>query len=152
MLLLLELVWFIVTIIVNAWRELVERGVSEDSVVLARSIVSKFLISRVVDRGVIEYYVRKALRSGVWFKLKQESRALILASRFLSVIKSPVLNGILRELFLEIELCTLRGKAVFYGVLVALRQGLLEALGDLKRLVTLGVGYLNLPVMWRILG
>jgi hypothetical protein len=73
-----------VTVLASAWRELIERGVSEDAVVLARSIVSKFLISRVVDRGVIEYYVRKALRSGVWFKLKQESRALILTSRFLS--------------------------------------------------------------------
>jgi hypothetical protein len=141
-----------VTVLASAWCELVERGVSEDAVVLARSIVSKFLISRVVDRRVIEYYVRKALRSGAWFKLKQESRALILATRFLPVVKSLVLKSILRELFLEIELCTLRGKAVFYGVLVALRQGLVEALGDLKRLITLGVGYLNLPVMWRILG
>jgi len=141
-----------VTVLASAWRELVERGVSEDAVALAKSTVSKFLIPRGVNSSVIEYYFRKALRSGVWFKLREESRALILASRFLPIVKSPVLKGMLREVFLEIELCTLRGKAVFYGVLVALRQGLVEALGDLKRLVTLGVGYLNLPVMWRVLG
>jgi len=88
----------------------------------------------------------------VWYKLKQESRALLIASKSLLVVKSPVLKNILRGIFLEIELCTLRGKAVFYGVLVALRQGLIEALGNFKRLITLGVSYLNLPELWRVLG
>jgi len=27
-----------------------------------------------------------------------------------------------------------------------------EALRDLKRLITLDIGYLNLPLMWRVLG
>jgi len=141
-----------VTFLVSAWRELAERGVSEDIVVLAKSTVSRFLVPSKITKETIKHYVKKALRNSVWYKLRQESRALLLASRFLLVVKSPVLKSILREVFLEIELYTLRGKAVFYGVLVALRQGLLEALGNLKRLITLGVGYLNLPVMWRVLG
>lgn len=140
------------TFLVSAWRELAERGVSEDIVVLAKSTVSRFLVPSKITKETIKHYVKKALRNSVWYKLRQESRALLLASRFLLVVKSPVLKSILREVFLEIELYTLRGKAVFYGVLVALRQGLLEALGNLKRLITLGVGYLNLPVMWRVLG
>ncbi|ADG90858.1 hypothetical protein Tagg_0585 [Thermosphaera aggregans DSM 11486] len=32
----------------------------------------------------------------------------------------------------EIELSTLRGRAIYYGVRVALRQGLKEALEDFK--------------------
>ena len=140
------------TIIASAWCELVEKGVSEDAVILAKSTVAELLLPGKVTRETINYYVRKALRSGAWRRLRQESRALILASRFLPVVKSPVLGSILRGVFLEIELFTLRGKAVFYGVLVALRQGLLEALKNLERLITLGVGYLNLPVMWKIFG
>jgi len=55
-------------------------------------------------------------------------------------------------IMVEIELSTLRGRAIYYGVLVALRSGLREALGDFKKLITLGIGYLNLPLMWRVLG
>ena len=140
------------TIIASAWCELIERGVSRDAVLLAKSTVLELLVPSVVTRETVNYYIRKALRSGAWWRLRRESRALLLASRFLPVVKSPTLLGILREVFSEIELSTLRGKAVFYGVLLALRQGLREVLRDLKRLVTLGVGYLNLPVMWRVLG
>ena len=140
------------TLLVNAWCELVKNAVNEDAVLLARNIVSRFLIPSRVTRDVIVYYIRKALRSNVWWRLKLESRVLLLASRFLSVIKSSTLLSILREIFLEIELNTLRGKAVFYGVLVALRQGLIETLKDLKKLITLGISYLNLPLMWRIFG
>jgi hypothetical protein len=141
-----------VTIIASAWCELIERGVSRDAVLLARSTVLELLVPSVVTRETVNYYIRKALRSGAWWRLRRESRALLLASRFLPVVRSPTLLGILREVFSEIELSTLRGKAVFYGVLLALRQGLREVLRDLERLVTLGVGYLNLPVMWRVLG
>jgi hypothetical protein len=141
-----------VTIIASAWCELIERGVSRDAVLLAKSTVLELLVPSVVTRETVNYYIRKALRSGAWWRLRRESRALLLASRFLPVVRSPTLLGILREVFSEIELSTLRGKAVFYGVLLALRQGLREVLRDLKRLVTLGVGYLNLPVMWRVLG
>jgi len=141
-----------VTIIASAWCELIERGVSRDAVLLAKSTVLELLVPSAVTREAVNYYIRKALRSGAWWRLRRESRALLLASRFLPVVRSPTLLGILREVFSEIELSTLRGKAVFYGVLLALRQGLREVLGDFKRLVTLGVGYLNLPVMWRVLG
>jgi len=98
-------------------------------------------------------YVRKALRSGAWQRLRRESRLLLRAvARYIRVVKSPVLREVLRGILLEIEPFTLRGRAVFYGVLVALRRGLVEALRDLKRLITLGIGYLNLPLMWRVLG
>jgi len=115
-------------------------------------LVVEHLLPGEINRDVVEHYVRKALRSNAWTRLKRESRALLLATRSLKAIKSRVLRGILEEIFLEIELSTLRGRAVFYGVLLALRQGLIHILGDIKRIITLGVGYLNLPLPWRILG
>jgi predicted nucleic acid-binding protein len=144
--------WFTLALIALAWSVALERGVSRDSLEVARSVVAKHLLPRLITREVLQHYVRKALRVGAWSRLRRESRALLIAARSLPVVKSPVLKGILREIFLEIELHTLRGRAVFYGVLVALRQGLLHALRDCKRLITLGVGYLNLPLAWRVLG
>jgi len=109
-------------------------------------------IGGVLTSSLISRFIRKAIRTGVWFMLPTTSRALLLASRCLKIIKSRVLREILMGIMVEIELSTLRGRAIYYGVLVALRSGLREALGDFKKLITLGVGYLNLPLMWRILG
>jgi len=139
-------------LITSAWCRAFGESVGGEAVDLAKRTVSRFLVPVRVTGETVDHYFRKALRSNAWWKLRRESRALLYASRALRVVKSPVLLSILRELFLEIELSTLRGKAVYYGVLVALRQGLREALGDLKKLITLGVGYLNLPLMWRVLG
>lgn len=140
------------TIITLAWSSLQGEGISRGHVELARRLVVEYLLPGEINRDVVEHYVRKALRSNAWTRLKRESRALLLATRSLKTIKSRVLRGILEEIFLEIELSTLRGRAVFYGVLLALRQGLIHILGDIKRIITLGVGYLNLPLPWRILG
>lgn len=137
------------TIIASAWYELVEKDLDRDAVIMAKGVVSELLVPSEVTRKTIEHYLRKAIRSGAWSRLQRETRALILAARSLPIIKSPVLKNILRGFFLEIELYTLRGRAVFYGVLVASRQGLLDVLGNLKRLITLGISYLNLPSTWR---
>jgi hypothetical protein len=140
------------TLIAAAWFHVVERGVEEEAVELAKRAVAEHLVPKVITGVIVERYVRKALRHSAWSKLPLVTRALLLASRKLSIVKSPALREILRRVFVEIELYTLRGRAAFYGALLALRQGLVEALRDLKRLITLGIGYLNLPLMWRVLG
>ena len=141
------------TLIASAWRILWENAGAGDFAELARRVVAEHLVPERINKHVIEHYVRKALRSGAWRKLRMESRLLLWAvARYLHVVKSPVLRDVIRGILLEIELSTLCGRAVFYGVLVALRQGLVEALKDLKRLITLGVSYLNLPLMWRVFG
>jgi hypothetical protein len=109
------------------------------------------IIGGVLTSSLISRFIRKAICTCVWFKLPTTSRAL-LASKFLKIAKSRVLREILVGIMVEIELSTLRGRAIYYGVLVALRSGLREALGDFKKLITLGIGYLNLPLMWRVLG
>lgn len=96
---------------------------------------------------------RKALRLGLWGFLEPEKRALILVlRRWVGRVKSPVLIKILEEIYVEIELNTFRGRALFYGVLVALRSGLLEVLESLKFLLYLGISYLSNPPLFRFLG
>ncbi len=141
------------TLIAAAWMDLLENSHPRDSLEMARSLVAKHLVPASIDKDVLERYMRKALRNGAWRRLPRESRLLLwAAAKHLRRVKSPVLRDVLRRILLEIELSTLKGRAVFYGALLALRQGLTQALNNLKRLITLGVSYLNLPSMWRMLG
>ncbi|MGC8983279.1 MAG: hypothetical protein ACP5KA_05995 [Desulfurococcaceae archaeon] len=138
---------------------LVERageGLSSGLALRAREFVAELLVPKTVTGAVVEKYVRKAIRTGAWRVLKQESRALLLAlRRWKSALKSPVLLSILREIFVEVELYTLRGRALFYGFVVAVKshfEKLAEILRDVPRLLTLGIFYLNSPLHYRIYG
>ncbi|MEM4607891.1 MAG: hypothetical protein QXV93_06955, partial [Zestosphaera sp.] len=60
---------------------------------------------------VIEKMFKKAVRLKIWKNLKPEVRALILALRkWKNKISSPILKTILEEIYVEIELNTLKGK------------------------------------------
>jgi len=118
----------------------------------AKELLGRMLLPRVVSGEVVSRYVRKAFRVGVWRFLNQESRAILLITRRWGIIRSPMLKSILYRLFLEIELCTLRGRALFYGILLALKSSvykLHEVLNDYQRLLALGIFYLNSPPMYR---
>jgi len=93
--------------------------------------------------------------------LKPEARALILALRkWKNKINSPTLKTILEEIYVEIELNTLKGKALLYGVTIALRDGILQYLNTtqetinslLKKLICIGISYLSNPPLYRHLG
>jgi len=129
-----------------------EKGISGEAVEEAFRRLREAIDPGIIDRVVVERYIRKAVRTGAWRSLSYESRSLLLASRFLPRIKSVVLKNIILDIMASIDLYTTRGKAVFYGVLVALKQGLVSALSNLKRIITLGIAYLNLPDLWRTLG
>jgi len=129
-----------------------ERGISGEILEEAFRRLREAVDPGVIDRAVVERYIRKAVRTGAWRSLSYESRSLLLASRFLPRVRSPVLKSIILDIMASIELYTTRGKAVFYGVLVALKQGLVNVLSNLKRIITLGIAYLNLPDLWRTLG
>jgi len=129
-----------------------ERGVAREAVEEAFRRLREAIDPGIINRIVIERYIRKAVRTGAWRSLSYESRSLLLASRFLPRIKSVVLKNIILDIMASIDLYTTRGKAIFYGVLVALRQGLVNALSNLRRIITLGIAYLNLPDLWRTLG
>lgn len=102
---------------------------------------------------VIEKMFKKAVRLKIWKNLKPEARALILALRkWKNKISSPTLKTILEEIYVEIELNTLKGKALLYGVTIALRDGLLEVIQSVKSLLCLGISYLSNPPLFRFLG
>ncbi|MEM4593477.1 MAG: hypothetical protein QXL83_04815 [Zestosphaera sp.] len=102
---------------------------------------------------VIEKMFKKAVRLKIWKNLKPEVRALILALRkWRNKISSPILKTILEEIYVEIELNTLKGKALLYGVTIALRDGLLEVIQSVKSLLCLGISYLSNPPLFRFLG
>lgn len=141
------------TIIATAFNVLIEKGLEKSVESKAREFLKKILLPNVITREVVEKYFRKALRLGVWKTLKPESRALILVLRkFPHPIKSPSLKSILHNLFLEIELFTFRGKALFYGFVIAIKNCLQRILENVSSLLALGISYLNNPPMYRIYG
>ncbi|WP_448578857.1 hypothetical protein [Thermosphaera sp.] len=123
-------------------------GIAQVAFAKVRELVS----SQPVSGPVLEMFFRKAVRTGAWGRLSPVSKALLLASRRLVLVKSPVLRSILLNIMAEIEMYTTRGRAVYYGVVVALKKNMVEALSSLNRLVTLGIAYLSLPPLWRVFG
>lgn len=116
--------------------------------------LSSLILPRIITGRVIEDYIRRAIRSGVWRRLGAERRALLMVASRWGVIKSCVLKQILREIFIEIEIHTLRGRAILYGIIVALKSTLnpREILNSVSRLLAIGISYLNNPPAYRFYG
>ncbi|MEM2080000.1 MAG: hypothetical protein QW104_04885 [Nitrososphaerota archaeon] len=137
--------------------EVSSKGLENRLVEHVKSLMTK-VIAPSLDSvgGTVKTYIRKAVRTGAWRSLKPESRALLLALRsWKRSVKSPVLRFILTRIFVEIELHTTRGKAIFYGILEAMREAR-EVLSDLSRnlskIIAMGIQYMNLPLLYRIHG
>lgn len=138
--------------------ELSYSGVGEEVLAEAKRAVARILGASLgsVTGGVVSHYLRKSLRNGSWRILPQCSRALLLAlSKWMGVVRSRVLREVLLELFTEIEVYSFRGRALLYGVVVAMaraRELLGDVLGNAKRLLTLGIQYLHQPLLYRVFG
>jgi len=115
--------------------------------------LERVLLPRVIGGNVVKYCVWKAVRVRFWRSLIPGPRALLrAASVWRSVVRSRVLDGILGEIFLLVGLETLRGRALLYGALVALRSGLQDLLDSVEGLLCLGVSYLTNSLVFRFLG
>jgi len=113
------------------------------------------LTPKSITYSVVEWYVRRALRNGSWRLLSTYERALLrVVPKVVKVVKSPALAKTLRVIFLKIELNTVRGRALYYGLLIALRAGecITNILNRLSYLLALGINYLNNPPIYRIYG
>ncbi len=121
---------------------------------LAADLFSRLAIQRKITGSVVEGYVRKAIRIGVWRILEVGKRALLLVVRRFGIIRSRVLGEILRRIFVEIEIQTLRGRAILYGIVIILKSTIYprEILGNVERLLAIGISYLNNPPMYRYYG
>jgi hypothetical protein len=118
-------------------------------------VLNRVALPERITGEVVSRYVRRAIRLGIWRRLRPESRALLLVARGFEVLRSPVVTSIVRRLLLEIVVHTLRGRALLYGVLIALRDPFLRLTGllrDVTRLLVLGISYLNNPPLLRFYG
>ncbi|MEM1623828.1 MAG: hypothetical protein QW543_06855 [Sulfolobales archaeon] len=137
--------------------EMSSKGLEDRVVEYVKSLMTKVIaLSFDSVGGTVKTYIRKAVRTGAWRHLKPESRALLLALRsWKRSVKSLVLRSILTRILVEIELHTTRGKAIFYGILEAMRKAR-EVLSDLSRnlskIIAMGIQYMNLPLLYRIHG
>ena len=112
------------------------------------SYYQKLIAPPEVTREVLEKTFRKALRLGVWKKLEPLKRALLYTARLAQItrIRNPTLKHLLTEIIIEVEKHTLRGRALYYGLLIAMnRIRILGAriLRDLTALLYLGISYIN---------
>ena len=135
-----------------------EKAIERSSIVVesAKKVFLKLVIPEKISRDVVEKFFRKALRTGVWRFLRAEQRALLLALRAWGrEVRSRRLAEIVREIFLEIELSTLMGKALLYGIAIAIKNSvdvLKCAVKNLGYLLATGIMYLNNPPMLRVYG
>jgi hypothetical protein len=117
----------------------------------------ELVIPKVITKDLIASYVKKAIRIRVWFSLNPYQRALLKALTLSKVyiIRSSVLKGLVSELLVVIERGTLKGKALWYGLLIALSKCRYlgqELLFRIETLLYLGINYLNNPPIFRPYG
>jgi len=65
------------------------------------------------------------------------------------------LKKILERIFIEIELHTLKGRAIFYGFLLCMKRklySLKELIENTARALAVGISYLNNPIAFRPYG
>jgi hypothetical protein len=129
-------------------------GVS--NVVEVTSKFKELVLPKVITRDLIISYVRKALRTRVWFSLSPYQRALLKALTLsrVYVVRSRVLKELITELLLIIERGTLKGKALWYGLVIALNmcKYLKNIVLNVETLLYLGINYLNNPPIFRPYG
>ncbi len=122
----------------------------------AKQLLAQILLPKTITPQAIEKYFRKALRTKAWYTLKPETKALILALRkWKHQIKSQTLTQTLKGILTHIELHTLKGKAIYYGIILTLKNTktrLAELLKNTTQLLITGIFYLNNPPTLRIYG
>jgi len=135
--------------------ELFEKELEQSVVYKAKEILAKMIIPKKVTGEVVSRHIRKAIRIGAWRYLQQESRVLLIVARRWRMIKSPILRSVLYRIFLEIELFTFRGKALFYEIIISMKNSLYklyELVKAYSKLLTIGILYLNNPPMYIVYG
>ncbi len=132
--------------------------VIHQSAEFAKRLIAKALLPKVINRYEIERFYRKAHRLNAWRYLKFESRALLyVARKVVNVVRSPILSNALRNVFLEITLYTLKGRALLQAVIINLKRSktlVLSAFSKerINELLAEGINYLNNPPIFRVYG
>ena len=108
----------------------------------------ELIVPKEITQETLEKSFRKALRLRIWKKLNPLRRALLYVAKktITTQVRNPTLKQILTQIIIEIEKHTLKGKAIYYGLLIALNR--IKVLGtrilrDLTALLYLGISYIN---------
>ena len=121
----------------------------------AKRILAKIILPKKINGETISKYIKKAYRTGAWRNLEREARALLILLRRWGTIKSHTLKNVLHRILLEIELHTLKGQALYYGIILAMKNPIYklhELLRNTTKLLIMGIFYLNNPPVYRIYG
>jgi len=118
----------------------------------AREVAVSLLVPSKPPISVSTVRLHRALRNGSWARLSRLQRALLLvASKTVKTVKSQALVEVLKEIFLEVELATARGRAVLAAIvhLLSKTPHLLSTLAKrgLDMLIALGLQLLNHPLL-----
>jgi len=143
------------TILEAGLAELAGEGLGQQITEEAKELLAQIILPQEITRQTIEKYIRKAIQIHAWYHLKRLDKSILILTRKLPKIKSPTLKSILHKIFLKIELCTTRGKALFYGIILSMQNTmykLYDLLKNVSRLLTIGLFYLNNPITYRIYG
>ncbi len=128
-------------------------GLGQHIIQYAKQLLAELILPQKITNYEVERYYRKAHRTGIWRKLKPEAKALLyVVKRTIRLVKSLQLISILKNIFLQIELGTIRAKALFYGIMIYTQLSKIHSLKDLKRkmnwLLATGINCLNNPLMY----
>jgi len=131
--------------------------VVSDSLAEVSSRFKELVLPKVITKDLIVSYVRKALRTRVWFSLNPYQRALLKAITYSKVyiIRSRVLKELVSELLVVIERGSFRGRALWYGLVVALNMYkylLQDWVFRVESILYLGINYLSNPPIFRAYG
>ena len=106
-----------------------------------------------LPRSAVSMLLRRAVRNGAWRLLSSGLRAFLFAAARapIRVYRSPLLVGLIRRVWLLVELATVRGRAVVAALLSIVARGgsWLAALArrGLDSLLALGIQLLHDPFM-----
>jgi len=117
--------------------------------------LSKYIAIEKIDLKTVESMIRRSMRLGAWRKLPEEKRAFLRAIRnFLKrgqKIASNIVIDILKKIYMEIEIHSLRGKAILIGILIRTRRNNSIDTENPEELLVEGLQYINRPIPFRTL-
>jgi hypothetical protein len=117
--------------------------------------LSKYIAIEKIDLKTVESMIRRSMRLGAWRKLPEEKRAFLRAIRnFLKRgqrIASNIVIDILKKIYMEIEIHSLRGKAILIGILIRTRRNNSIDTENPEELLVEGLQYINRPIPFRTL-
>jgi hypothetical protein len=117
--------------------------------------LSKYIAIEKIELKTVESMIRRSMRLGAWRKLPEEKRAFLRAIRnFLKRgqrIASNIVIDILKKIYMEIEIHSLRGKAILIGILIRTRRSDSIDTENPEELLVEGLQYINRPIPFRTL-